>query len=640
MAIQRLMLVKASGKIEELDGFIEACRKSGEFHPENTCSHLSGSMGFTCLKEENPYTATIQKIEEIAAVSGFELNANITDGDSTDEIDTADYIRIVEDKLHNLYSDLKMLEEQLNECEAGITQLTHFKGLDVPIEDTTSCEFLSVRYGYLPKEQMIKLKAYEDNPYVLFIPCSSDEHNYWGVYFAPKDKIKEVDRIFAFMFFERIRIPGVVGTPTEIVDELQENVDILKQQIEALNLQISAFWSENGNRCNDIYSRLKWLSDGFELRRFCAIKNEQFFYIIWIFKSNTDRFKESMNTLKSVTYEISDNDESNRITPPVKLKNNRLFRIFESFVSMYGLPSYKAVDVTAFVAVTYTVIFGIMFGDVGHGIVLITVGLLAWKLKGSPFGKLFIPLGFSSIAFGLIFGSFFGYEHLLDPVYRAVGLDGKPLEVMHSIDTVLTVAIGIGIVLMIISMMLNVYSCIRRKAYGEALFSHNGFTGIMVYVSGVVAVYSFMSGSPLLPGSVVITVICIGIPLLLVKDLLIGIIDGHINWKPKSVGEFLMQSIFEVIEHILSYFSNTMSFLRVGAFVLVHAGMMMVVFSLAGENENIIIIALGNLIVIALEGLIAGIQALRLEFYELFSHFFEGDGRPFVTAEQAVADRA
>ena len=211
---------------------------------------------------------------------------------------------------------------------------------------------------------------------------------------------------------------------------------------------------------------------------------------------------------------------------------------------------------------------------------------------------------------------------------------------MHSIDTVLTVAIGIGIVLMIISMMLNVYSCIRRKAYGEALFSHNGFTGIMVYVSGVVAVYSFMSGSPLLPGSVVITVICIGIPLLLVKDLLIGIIDGHINWKPKSVGEFLMQSIFEVIEHILSYFSNTMSFLRVGAFVLVHAGMMMVVFSLAGENENIIIIALGNLIVIALEGLIAGIQALRLEFYELFSHFFEGDGRPFVTAEQAVADRA
>ena len=90
-----------------------------------------------------------------------------------------------------------------------------------------------------------------------------------------------------------------------------------------------------------------------------------------------------------------------------------------------------------------------------------------------------------------------------------------------------------------------------------------------------------------------------------------------------------MQNFFEVIEYILSYFSNTVSFLRIGAYMLVHAGMMMVVFSLAGDSENIFVIVLGNVLVIALEGLLTGIQALRLEYYEMFSRFYKGSGRKF-----------
>ena len=115
----------------------------------------------------------------------------------------------------------------------------------------------------------------------------------------------------------------------------------------------------------------------------------------------------------------------------------------------------------------------------------------------------------------------------------------------------------------------------------------------------------------------------------MLKEIPIGIIDKHPNWKPESVLDFILQNFFELLEYILSYLSNTVSFLRVGAFVLVHAGMMMVVFSLAGESQNIFVIALGNVIVIALEGLLTGIQALRLEYYEMFSRFYEGGGKPF-----------
>jgi len=639
LAIVKVMLVKASGKLSEFNNFISACRKSGEFHPENACQFLSGTMGFTCLSEENPYSAKLQKIEELTTASGIKLISHNTVDDTNFDDHVTEYICEIENALSSLYSDRKLLLDQLNECERGIEQFSHFKGLDVPVEDTTECEFVSVRYGHIPKEQMLKLKAYENNPYVLFIPCSSDAVNIWGVYFAPKEMVKEVDSIFAFMFFERIRVPGAVGTPTEIVDELQENVDILKQALDAIDKQVVEFWNQQSQKCNELYSRLKYLNDSFELRKFAAVKNDQYFFICWILKNNLEKFKKAMDGLGGVTFDISNTDESGRITPPVKLKNNRFFKVFESFVSMYGLPPYKGIDVTSFVAITYTLIFGIMFGDLGQGFVLAVCGLLAWKWKKISFGKLLILCGISSMFFGLIFGSVFGYEKLLDPVYEAIGLSGKPLEVMYSINTVLLVAIGIGIILMTISMFFNIYGCIKKGAYGEALFSNNGLTGILVYLSGVLAAYSFMSGKAILPGAVVFALMGVGLILLFFKEILIGIMDGHVNWKPKGKGDFIMQNFFELIEYILSYFSNTVSFLRIGAFVLVHAGMMMVVFSLAGESENIVIIALGNIVVLGLEGLLTGIQALRLEFYEIFSHFFEGNGRPFLSAEQAVNNK-
>ena len=117
--------------------------------------------------------------------------------------------------------------------------------------------------------------------------------------------------------------------------------------------------------------------------------------------------------------------------------------------------------------------------------------------------------------------------------------------------------------------------------------------------------------------------------LLFIKEIPIGIIDKHPDWKPESVLDFVLQNVFELIEYILSYFSNTVSFLRVGAFVIVHASMMMVVFTLGADGSNIPVVIIGNIVVIALEGLLTGIQGLRLEFYEMFSRFYDGGGRAF-----------
>ena len=298
---------------------------------------------------------------------------------------------------------------------------------------------------------------------------------------------------------------------------------------------------------------------------------------------------------------------------------------------MYGMPDYNGLDITGFVAVTYTFLFGMMFGDLGQGFVLALAGMLMWKLKGMPLGKILIPCGISSMIFGLVFGSFFGYEHLLDPLYLRLGLPGKPIEVMDSINTVLILAIGIGIGLVTAAMFINIIANIKAKNIGEALFSNNGLAGIILYLLLVNLVASFMSGRQFIPSVVCLPVIGVCALILFFKEILIALTDGEKDKMPDNVTDFILQNVFEMLEYLLSYFSNTVSFLRVGAFVLVHAGMMMVVFSLAGTHENIFVIILGNALVIVLEGLLTGIQALRLEFYEMFSRCFEGSGRAFRT---------
>ena len=296
---------------------------------------------------------------------------------------------------------------------------------------------------------------------------------------------------------------------------------------------------------------------------------------------------------------------------------------------MYGSPGRSDVDVTPFVAVTYSILFGIMFGDLGQGLVVSLAGALMWKLKKMELGKILIPCGLSSAVFGFLFGSVFGFEEMLDPVYHALGWSGKPFSVMDSINTVLLIAIGIGVFLMVCAMLIHIYASLKRRQFGEALFSQNGLAGIVLYLMGVNLASGFMGGPAPIPTNVCGVLLGISAVLLYIKEIPIGIIDKHPDWKPESWPDFLLQNFFELIEYVLSYLSNTLSFLRVGAYVLVHAGMMMVVFSLAGESENLFVIILGNALVIVLEGLLTGIQVLRLEYYEMFSRFYEGDGKPF-----------
>lgn len=503
-----------------------------------------------------------------------------------------------------------------------LERLAHFKALGVNVEDITGAKYVTAAFGKLPRKDAEAIINSKNNNFEFEI-YSSDERNSWCIWAAMADNADAVRDYFNSLYFKEYDFSGETGKVTEIMDRLEQT----REKLNARREQIVKFWNANEHNILMSYSVLLDLQRLWNARDSVKVKNGKY-----IFTGDFSRDdKREMRSLYEAFggFEPSDKTAARpeASVPPTKLRNPRLFKPYEYFVEMYGAPAYGSVDITPFVAITYTLLFGVMFGDLGQGAVLILIGIFMWVKKKMALGRILIPCGAAAMAGGLVFGSVFGYEDLLDPLYHAVGLASKPVSVMENINGVLVFAIFTGIALMALSILLNIYTNIRARRVGAALFGTNGVAGLALYACGVSLVYSFMAHKTLIPTKIAAPVMAVSAVILFLQEWLIGIVDRRDFTIHGGISDFIMQNLFELIEYVLSYFSNTVSFLRVGAFVLVHAGMMMVVFSLAGESRNIIVIILGNILITALEGLLSGIQALRLEYYEMFSRCYDGGGK-------------
>nr|MDA3932237.1 hypothetical protein [Mycoplasmatota bacterium] len=264
---------------------------------------------------------------------------------------------------------------------------------------------------------------------------------------------------------------------------------------------------------------------------------------------------------------------------------------------------------------------------------LLSFGLLKWK--GMQLAGVGVRIGISSAFFGLIFDSVFGEHGLIAPIYESLGISFLPLYVMNA-DFTMTLLIGtvvLGSIIILTTMLLNIRTALKRKSYALVFFSPNGVAGFVFYGFVLTAVgFMFLTDISLLQPLFIIPFAVIPLTLILFKEPLERLIEGH-HLFPDGIGGFFVEAFFETFETVLSYITNTMSFLRVGGFVLAHAGMMLVVFSImemmGSPFSATLVFIFGNLFVMGLEGLIVGIQVLRLEFYEMFSRYFEGNGIPF-----------
>lgn len=633
-----MQAVNIIGLMDYIDDVITVLGESGVFHPDDVSNFYDDLKDFTHLQTKNSYAEPLTNLR--SALNQTKRKFPIKDesdfNPTFEELESFSAKTTAE--IDALYDAKETAAQKVEQAKHDLEIASHFAGLDVQIQKVLQLKYMKARFGRLPKDSLQKLEAYKDYKYVDFAQCTEDKTHSWGVYFAPKDKVEEIDKIFDGLFFEPTDLVGDDETPMEKIEEIKKELPVLEQQAKQAQKDLDDYLDDNGEQITRYLSKLEELYLYAGIRTKALQHNNSFIIVGWVPTNSKKTLKSRLKKIKSVELDFSDAKNELDKRPPVKLKNCFLAKPFEFYTDMYGVPKYNEIDPTLFVAITYVVIFGIMFADLGQGFCLMIAGLLMWKVKKMAIGRILFPCGISAMIFGTLFGSVFGFENALDWFYKLLGFEEKPIHVMDPQYTtsIIFIAIGIGVVLLVVAMLLNVYTSIRQKNFGRALFSTSGVAGIVFYCSLVFGLVNEMFlGNHIMTLPYILGLVVLPFILIFFAEPLGDLVNGEKDWQPESWGGYIVENLFESIEVLLGYVTNTMSFLRVGAFVLVHAGMMMVVFVLAetvGPEFSfgyILVVVIGNIIVMVLEALLVAIQVLRLEYYEMFSRFYSGEGRPF-----------
>lgn len=630
-----MQAVNVIGLMNHIDEVITVLGESGVFHPDEVINFYPDVRDFTHLQTKNNYAEPLTNLKSVLNQTkrSFPLRDVSDFSPSFEELDS--FSTTVTADIDALIDKREVCRAKLDEAEKNLSVCRHFSGLDVEIEKVIGMRYMKARFGRLPNDSIMKLEAYKDNEYVDFAVCTKDKTHSWGVYFAPKEELEEIDKIFDGLYFEPTDLVGDDETPGKKIEGYEKEIPLLKQQLKDAQAGLDKYIDDNYEQITRYLSKLEELYLYAGIRSKALQHNNSFIIVGWVPAENEKQLKSRLKKIRSVELDFSDAKGELDKNPPVKLKNCFLAMPFEFYTGMYGVPKYNEIDPTLFVAITYTIIFGIMFADLGQGFFLAIAGMLMWKLKKMPIGKILFPCGISSMVFGTVFGSVFGFEHVLDPMFKLFGFEEKPIEVMASqnINTIILGAIGLGVFLLIVAMFLNVYTSLRQKNVGRALFGTSGVAGFVFYGSLVFGLTAeIFLGIHVMTLPYILGLIVLPFLLIFFAEPLGDLVNGEEHWQPESWGGYIVENLFESIEVLLGYVTNTMSFLRVGAFVLVHAGMMLVVFVLAetvGGAGYWVVVVIGNALVMVLEALLVAIQVLRLEYYEMFSRFYSGEGKPF-----------
>ena len=649
--IEKMKFLSITGPKADIDRVVNTYLSKYEIHLENALSELTTVQNLTPFLEINPYKEALNTAnlfcEELNSFAADTVKAETTQAAAqTMDVETAlDTIRRIQTDYQDLDKKRADLESQLNTLDESLRVIRPFRNLNFDISSILKFRFIHFRFGRIGKEYYQKFEKYiYDNLDTIFIKCDEDDQYIWGMYFVPEPESQKVKAVYSSMHFEKIYMPdSYEGTAREAFEQLTQKRSLILSDFNTVSQKKNDFLISHCQEILAARDAIARLSGNFDIRKLAACtkgKGENdIFYILcgWMTEKDAHSFQTDIKD-DSKIFCIIDGEDDEHIQPethqqpPTKLKNPKLFKPFEMYINMYGLPAYNEMDPTWFVAITYSFIFGAMFGDAGQGLLLFIGGFLLYKFKHIALAGIISCAGVFSTIFGILFGSFFGFENLFPALWLRPMNNMMTVPFIGKLNTVFIVAIGFGMGLILLCMVFNIINAWRAHDTEHIWFDTNSVAGLVFYGSATVSIALILTGHTL-PGGILLFIM-FGIPLILIffKEPLTALVEKKSEVMPKEKGMFIVQGLFEMFEVLLSYFSNTLSFVRIGAFAVSHAAMMEVVLMLAGFESghlNWIVVILGNLFVSGMEGLIVGIQVLRLEYYEMFSRFYKGTGRKF-----------
>ena len=498
--IETMKFLSITGPKADIDRVVEEYLSKYEIHLENAITELRTVQHITPYIQINPYKDKLFIAEDFihmlpeASTSAEPASLSIEDASS--------FLSDAELALSNIRARKKDLQDTLKDDSAKAETIEPFQALPCDLNKLFAFKFIRPCFGRIDKNYYAKFFQFAiQQSDVFFYECKTDSRYVWGVYFAMEEKHSQIDAVFSSLHFEKIFLGDYYnGTPEEAYQKLMADIRSCTAEIQECDQKIDQYMAEHAAEFLGAQKKFASLSRSFDVRKLAACTRsdgENFFILCgWMAAQDAERFSEEISRETDVYCIIEDDQIGDDKEPPTKLKNPKFFKPFEMFVKMYGLPRYTEFDPTIFLAITYSVIFGIMFADAGQGLCLLIGGFLLYKLKKIDLGAILGTAGIFSTIFGLLFNSVFGFEGYLpyEPLLRPKE-DMVTLPLIGSINTVFVLAITFGMFMILFNMVLGIINAAKQKDTENIFFSQNAIAGIIFYGSIVALIFLYMSGS-------------------------------------------------------------------------------------------------------------------------------------------------
>jgi V/A-type H+/Na+-transporting ATPase subunit I len=634
---------------KDIDATLEVLNEFGYFHTEQAAEKAVVEYDLTLLQVEEATSKVNQLIEKLISpkVGLIDFSAD-PEPNKVLQVTTKNWQTLSETTIQEINS-IKREEETISSALAEINEknaelqntkemLARIEAMGADLEAIEELKLIQITIAEIPKRNLRNLnKSLTRIPAILH-KCYLTKETEFICLAVPAKFAHEAERILKNHHAQIFFLPK----------EIPHNLEKAEQEI---NKQLN----ENYNKKEENELNLKNLVDSNKNKLFQLKETSQNILILLQAKRKI-LHSERLAIIKgfvpqekfhALTRKIESDLKGNALIlqnqiapaddPPTKFRNNRFVKPFEEITRLYGLPHYNEIDPTPIIAISFPILFGLMFGDIGHGLILLMGGLaLGFLIKKQSAIKnmcwILAACGVGAIFAGVLFGEFFGKQIFL-PLWFS------PFD---NVLTFLIFSLFVGVVQITSGLVIELFDFVLNRNVVDAVLT--SIPKILFYVGAVylVAVYKLNFGAwfrgPILLALIPFLFLVFGRPIVLRVSTF--------SWNSIEVPRekvSLAERFFESSDLVARLLSNTMSYTRILALLMAHWALILVTYVVAGligsssvlaSVLGYVVIIGGNIFVIALEGLIVFIHVLRLHFYEWFSKFYKGNGTQFSPFKQ------
>lgn len=600
----------------------------------------SGITKFNTQHEQDILREKLSIISSVAEKANIELLGPDSNNQKVFGVgeDVMEAIKKASFDIIRLCDNEKAIKEEIKRLNNLKHQLGEFSVVGYKDISSNQHSFMHTTFGRINKEVFPILEdKLKDMLHILVKASETSDKICFLAVVLKKDK-ELLEKILKDMGFEPVVAPKGMGVSEKAIEEVSRNLEERELALKENSKKIESFRESNTKLIRDSYYRYHIEQIVLSAFEYYSCTGETVIVSGWIPADKVDVLKDKISQVTDNRCIFEENETENidkvangETSVPVKIKERKFISSFIGIVENFGIPKYNTIDPSFFAAFTFLLIFGFMFGDVGHGLVLFLLGLgISFKFKAKKevmrLGRVVSCCGISSAIFGFLYGSIFGVETLLPHIW---------LEPMHDTGRFFTAAISVGVFIISMGVVLNIVNKFRNKEYIEGALGRLGIAGALFYWGALAIAVRFLLNIKTLPVSVLYIIVLGALVLLFGKNIFVKLLGlGHSN---ESWTVVMFENVIEMLELLIGYLTGTISFIRIAAFALSHIGLFTAVFMLSdmaaqfkgGEVFSWVILVFGNILIIGFEGIIVAIQSLRLEYYEFFGKFFVDGGNKF-----------